>query len=153
MLVPARDEAVDVAERLASLVAQDYSNLNIIAIDDRSSDATGAIMDELAAREQERLSVLHVVELPAGWLGKTHAMAMGARQAIAMHRPDYLLFTDADVIFQPQAVRRALAQAVATRGRPLWLVPTLILRTAGEAAIGRVYSGDGSVGCEAVARR
>ncbi len=92
-------------------------------------------MDELAAREPQRLSVLHVAELPAGWLGKTHAMAMGARQAIAMHRPDYLLFTDADVIFEPQAVRRALAQAVATEADHFVLVPTLILRTAGEAAM------------------
>ena len=135
VLVPARDEADDIASCLMSLVAQDYSNLNIIAIDDRSSDGTGAIMDELAARGPQRLSVLHVAELPAGWLGKTHAMAMGAQQAIAMHRPDYLLFTDADVIFQPQAVRRALAQAVVTEADHFVLVPTPILRTVGEAAL------------------
>jgi glycosyltransferase involved in cell wall biosynthesis len=135
VLVPARDEAGDVAACLMSLVAQDYSNLNIIAIDDRSSDATGVIMDELAARESERLSVLHVAELPEGWLGKTHAMAMGARQAIAMHQPEYLLFTDADVIFQPQAIRRALAQAVGTRADHFVLVPSPILRTAGETAL------------------
>ena len=52
-----------------------------------------------------------------------------------MHRPEYLLFTDADVIFQPQAVRRALAQAVATQADHFVLLPTLILRTAGEAAL------------------
>jgi GT2 family glycosyltransferase len=135
VLVPARDEAEDIAACLMSLLAQDYGNLNIIAIDDRSSDATGRIMDELAAREPQRLSVLHVAELPEGWLGKTHAMAMGARHAIAMHRAEYLLFTDGDVVFQPQAVRRALAQAVATEADHFVLVPTLILRTAGEAAM------------------
>ncbi len=135
VLVPARDEADDIAECLMSLLAQDYSNLKVIAIDDRSSDATGAIMDELAARAPQRLSVLHVAELPAGWLGKTHAMAMGARQAIAVDQPEYLLFTDADVIFQPQAIRRALAQAVATQADHFVLLPTLILRTAGEAAL------------------
>src|SRR5580692_11566951 len=106
VVVPARDEADDIAACLMSLVAQDYSNLNIIAIDDRSSDGTGAIMDELAVQEPQRLSVLHVADLPAGWLGKTHALAMGAQHAIAMHQPDYLLFTDADVMFQPQAIRR-----------------------------------------------
>jgi glycosyltransferase involved in cell wall biosynthesis len=135
VLVPARDEAADVAACLTSLLSQDYGNLNIIAIDDRSSDATGSIMDELAARYPQRLSVLHVAELPAGWLGKTHAMAMGARQAIAMHGPEYLLFTDADVIFERQAVRRALAQAVATQADHFVLTPTLILRTAGKAAL------------------
>ena len=135
VLVPARDEAADVAACLTSLLAQDYGNLNIIAIDDRSSDATGAIMDELAAREPGRLSVLHIAELPAGWLGKTHAMAIGSRQAIAMHLPEYLLFTDADVIFEPQPVRRALAQAVATEADHFVVGPTPILRTAGEAAL------------------
>jgi GT2 family glycosyltransferase len=134
VVVPARDEADDIAACLMSLLAQDYSNLNIVAIDDRSSDGTGAIMDELAAREPQRLSVLHVTELPAGWLGKTHALAMGAQRAIAM-QPDYLLFTDADVMFQPQAIRRALAQAVATQADHFVLVPTPILRTVGEAAL------------------
>jgi GT2 family glycosyltransferase len=135
VLVPARDEAEDIAACLMSLLAQDYSNLNIIAIDDRSGDGTGAIMDELAAQEPLRLSVLHVAELPAGWLGKTHALAMGARRAIAMHQSEYLLFTDADVMFQPQAIRRALAQAVATQADHFVLVPTPILRTVGEAAL------------------
>ena len=124
VVVPARDEAGDIAACLTSLLAQDYRNLHIVAIDDRSSDGTGAIMDELAARESKRLSVLHVAELPAGWLGKTHALAMGAQRAIAMHQPDYLLFTDGDVMFQPQAVRRALAQAVATQADHFVLVPT-----------------------------
>jgi GT2 family glycosyltransferase len=134
VVVPARDEADDIAACLASLLAQDYQRLDIIAIDDRSSDGTGAIMDELAAREPRRLSVLHVAELPEGWLGKTHALAMGAQRAIAM-QPDYLLFTDADVMFQPQAIRRALAQAVATQADHFVLVPTPILRTVGEAAL------------------
>ena len=135
VVVPARDEAEDIAACLTSLLAQDYGNLYVIAIDDRSSDGTGAIMDQLAGREPGRLSVVHVAELPGGWLGKTHAMAMGARQAIALNRAEYLLFTDADVIFERQAVRRALAEAVATEADHFVLVPTLILRTAGEAAL------------------
>jgi GT2 family glycosyltransferase len=135
VVVPARDEAEDIAACLMSLLAQDYRNLHIVAIDDRSGDGTGAIMDELAAREPQRLSVLHVAKLPEGWLGKTHALAMGAQRAIAIYQPDYLLFTDADVMFQPQAVRRALAQAVTTEADHFVLVPTPILRTVGEAAL------------------
>ena len=65
---------------LTSLVTQDYANLKIIAIDDRSSDATGGIMDGLAKMFPDRLRVVHIAELPEGWLGKPHAMAVGARR-------------------------------------------------------------------------
>lgn len=70
VVVPARDEAEDIAACLTSLLSQDYGNLNVVAIDDRSSDGTGAIMDQLAAREPERLRVLHVAELPGGGWGR-----------------------------------------------------------------------------------
>jgi len=131
VVVPARNEAVDIAATLHSLLAQDYPNLQIIAVDDRSTDQTGAIMDEIAAQHPQNLRALHVPELPAGWVGKTHAMALGARHAPT----DYLLFTDADVLFRSDAIRRSLAYAVASGADHLVTMPTTIIKRWDEAAI------------------
>ena len=135
VIVPARNEEDAVRACLESLLGQDYANLRIIAVDDRSTDATGAIMDELAALNQERLRALHIRELPAGWLGKTHAMALAARHAIAINQPEYLLFTDADVLFQPDAIRRSLAQVVATEADHFVNFPTPIIKSVGEGML------------------
>ena len=131
VIVPARNEAADIAATLHSLLAQDYSNLQIIAVDDRSTDDTAAIVDNIAAQHRTTLRALHVTELPSRWLGKTHAMALAARQAPT----DYLLFTDADVLFRSDAIRLALANAVATGADHLVTVPTTIIRRWDEAAI------------------
>jgi len=131
VIVPARNEATDIASTLHSLLAQDYPNLQIVAINDRSTDATGSIIDDIANQHPEKLRALHVTELPPGWLGKTHAMALAARQAPT----GYLLFTDADVIFQPAAIRLSLAYAVATHADHLVTMPTTIIKRWDEAAI------------------
>ena len=78
----------------------------MIAVDDRSTDATGAILDAIAA-EEDRLRVVHVRELPGGWLGKTHALQSASEATSAT----WLLFSDADVILAPGALRRAVAWA------------------------------------------
>jgi len=135
VIVPARNEEEALAGALRSLIAQDYGNLRIIAVDDRSTDATGAIMDELAHQSPDRLRVLHIRELPADWLGKPHAMAMAARDALAIDHPDYLLFTDADVFFEPQAIRRSLVQAVATQADHFVTFPTPQIKSAGEGML------------------
>jgi glycosyltransferase involved in cell wall biosynthesis len=131
VIVPARNEAADIAATLNSLLTQDYPNLQIIATDDRSTDSTNVIIDSIANQHPSRLRALHVTELPAGWLGKTHAMALAARQAPT----DYLLFTDADVIFHPTAIRLTLANAVATNADHLVTFPTTIIKRWDEAAI------------------
>src|SRR5450631_1537895 len=92
-------------------------------------------MDAFAAAHPTRLEVLHVTELPPDWLGKTHAMAMAARQAIAAHGADFLLFTDGDIVFGADAIRRSLAQAVATKADYFVLLPTTIAKTRGEAML------------------
>ena len=97
VIVPARNEGENVGACLESLLAQDYPQLRILAVDDRSADQTAAIMERLASGNSDRLEVLSIADLPANWLGKTHAMALAANSAIAVHSPDYLLFTDADV--------------------------------------------------------
>jgi glycosyltransferase involved in cell wall biosynthesis len=131
VIVPARNEAADIAATLHSLLAQDYPNLQIIAVDDRSTDDTSTIIDAIASQHPDKLRALHITELPSGWLGKTHAMALAARQAPT----DYLLFTDADVLFRSDAIRRALAHAVATSADHLVTIPTTLIHRWDEAAI------------------
>jgi GT2 family glycosyltransferase len=135
VIVPARNESADITATLRSLLNQDYSNLQILAINDRSTDSTGAIMDALAAQHPDNLHILHVKELPTGWLGKTHAMALAARYAIVVHRSDYLLFTDADVIFHREAIRRSLSQAIATQADHFVTFPTPLIKTPGEGML------------------
>jgi len=135
VIVPARNEAKDIAGCLESLLSQDYENLRIIAVDDRSTDETGAIMERLARAHSDRLELIRVTDLPPGWLGKTHAMALAARAAIANQRPDYLLFTDGDIYFRPDAIRRALVEAVVTQTDHFVALPTTLSKTFGEGML------------------
>jgi glycosyltransferase involved in cell wall biosynthesis len=131
VIVPALNEQDKVSACLQSLLAQDYPNLQILAVDDRSTDRTGAIMDQLAAEHPSRLRVLHIRELPPEWLGKTHAMATAAAQSSA----DYLLFTDADILFRPEAIRRSLVYALESHADHLVTGPTTIIHRWDEAAM------------------
>jgi glycosyltransferase involved in cell wall biosynthesis len=131
VIVPACNEAKDIAACLQSLIAQDYPNLDVLAVNDRSTDQTGDLMDALAAQHPTRLRVLHITELPSGWLGKTHAMALAARHTTA----DYLLFTDADILFDPTVLRRSIAYLVESRGDHLVTFPTLLIKRWDEAVV------------------
>lgn len=108
VIVPCRNESAGVERAMSSLLAQNYPNLEIVAVNDRSEDRTGELLDALAAQDP-RLTVLHVTSLPPGWLGKNHAMQAGARRAAG----DWLLFTDGDVVFEPDALKRSVAFALA----------------------------------------
>ena len=106
--MPARNEEENVGAGLRSLLASKDVDLEVIAVDDRSEDRTGTIMEALQQEQRAsavRYAVEHVRELPAGWLGKPHAMARGAGLATG----EWLLFTDADVVFAEDALARALA--------------------------------------------
>ena len=104
IVVAARDEVRAVEAAVRSVLRQDYPDLEVVAVDDRSRDGTGEVLDRLAASEP-RLRVTHIAELPEGWLGKTFALAGGARAASG----ELLLFTDADVVLDATAVSRAVA--------------------------------------------
>jgi glycosyltransferase involved in cell wall biosynthesis len=130
IVVPARNEGEHIRATLQHLLALDYSNYEIIAVNDRSTDRTGQIMDEVVAANArpDRLKIIHVTELPAGWMGKTHAMWRAGQQATG----DWLLFTDADVLFKPDSVRRAVAYAEAERADHVVLFPRMIMKRPGE---------------------
>jgi glycosyltransferase involved in cell wall biosynthesis len=129
IIVPARNEEDDIRATLLQLLALEYSNYEIIAVNDRSTDGTGQIMDELVTSESvSRLRVIHISELPRGWLGKTHAMWSAGQVATG----DWLLFTDADVLFKPDSLRRAVAYAEAERADHVVLFPRMIMKRPGE---------------------
>src|SRR5260370_11937389 len=106
----------------------DYDNYEVIAVDDRSTDRSGETMDGVAVTSDGRLKVVHVRGLPPGWMGKAHAMWTAARQADS----DWLLFTDADVMFRPDCLRRAIAYAEAERADHVVLFPRTVMKRPGE---------------------
>jgi glycosyltransferase involved in cell wall biosynthesis len=130
IIVPACNEAETVAQGLRSLLALDYDNYEVIAVDDRSSDRTGEIMEQVAGSPEAHacLTVIHVTELPPSWLGKTHAMWTAGQQATG----EWLLFTDADVFFKPDVVRRALAYAESEQADHVVVFPRMIMKQPGE---------------------
>lgn len=105
IIIPALNEEKNIRQALLSVLALDYRPLEIIVVNDRSTDATGAILEEISALHP-LLKVLHVSELPRGWLGKNHALHQGAGRASG----EYLLFTDADVVMEPATLKRAMAR-------------------------------------------
>ena len=130
IIVPACNEEADIEQGLSGLLALDYDNYEVIAVNDRSTDHTGEIMDRVAASPAAhgRLRVVHVTELPPGWLGKTHAMWSAGQQAGG----DWLLFTDADVLFKPEVLRRALAYAESENADHVVVFPRIIMKRPGE---------------------
>jgi len=130
IIVPARNEDEHIEPALTTLLKLDYDNYEVIAVNDRSSDRTGEVMDRVASTPEAsgRVKVIHVAELPPGWLGKVHAMWSAAKQA----NGDWLLFTDADVLFRPDVLSRALAYAEAEGADHLVLFPRMIMRSPGE---------------------
>lgn len=110
IIVPACNEGETVERAMRSLLALDYPGLEIIAVNDRSTDDTGDILDCLAAGNP-RLRVLHLNYLPPRWLGKNHALHIASREA----RGEWLLFTDADIVYKPDTLRRAVAYACQTK--------------------------------------
>ena len=137
IIVPARNEEDTIEQALRTLLALDYDNYEVIAVNDRSNDRTGEIMERMARSHPTKtalggppieLRVIHHTELPAGWLGKTHAMWTAANQASG----DWLLFTDADVLFKPDSLRRALGYAEAEPADHVVLFPRMIMKRPGE---------------------
>lgn len=150
IVVPARNEEAEIEAALRSLLQLNYPQYQIVAVNDRSTDQTGAIMERLATEPAYagKLRVIHVNELPSGWLGKVHAMWLGSKGDVAQgnaakgnatqgnaaqqNPSDWLLFTDADCVFHPDTLRRAIHYATKTATDHLVLFPTAHMKTLGE---------------------
>lgn len=121
VIFAARNEEATLLHAVPTMLALDYPDFEVIAVNDRSEDRTGTLLEQLAAANP-RLKVVHVTELPEGWLGKNHALAEGSTNASG----DWILFTDADVHFQPGTLQRAIAYARAQTLDHLAAVPALV---------------------------
>jgi glycosyltransferase involved in cell wall biosynthesis len=130
IVVPARNEERDIEDTLGRLLRLEYDNFEVLAVDDRSTDRTGEIMEQVAASTAAHgcLKVIHISELPTGWLGKAHAMWTAAQQATG----DWILFTDADVLFKPEVLRRALTYAESESADHVVVFPRMIMKRPGE---------------------
>jgi len=141
VIVPACNEEVSIADTLRSLLASEGICLRIIAVNDRSTDRTGVIMEQVAGKQAaeqslnnslgHEIQIIHIKELASGWLGKPRALATAA----LLSQSDWLLFTDGDVRFAPEAVSLALRYAQAERVDHLVLMPDWTMESHGEAAM------------------
>lgn len=131
VVVPAKDEEATLEPAMQTLLAQDYPAMRILAVNDRSTDGTGRLLDDLAATAPDRLAVLHLTETAEGWMGKTFAMESATRQSESA----WILFTDADIWFSPSMLRRAVAYGEMSRADHLVVVPTPLARSWGESVI------------------
>jgi glycosyltransferase involved in cell wall biosynthesis len=104
------------------LLKLDYPDYEVIAVDDRSKDATPQILDEFARRNSQ-LHVVHVTSLPSGWIGKTHALDQGYQRATG----SYFVFTDADVHFAPDVLGRVMALMIEQRLDHLSLFTKMVM--------------------------
>ena len=121
ILVPACNEEENIEPALRSLLEQDYPKLEILALNDRSTDQTGEIIERLS-NEYESLRALHIKDLPDGWVGKTHALKKGYEASTG----DWILSTDADVCYKPKALRSIMAVALYKKLDHISCLPDMI---------------------------
>ncbi len=121
VIVPACNEREGISSAVDSMLRQDYPNLELILVNDRSTDDTGQIIVRLADAHPGRVRAVTVETLPARWLGKNHAAWLGSQHATG----DWFLFTDADILFEPTCFRRAVAYAEEVGADHLTLFPNV----------------------------
>ena len=123
VIIAARNEAETIENALKSVLAQNYPNLEIILVNDRSNDGTDKILQKLAEKDP-RVLIHHVEELPPGWLGKVNAMQQGFGRSTGV----WLLFTDADVHFQEESLERIIDVAERSSIDYLCVIPEVQAR-------------------------
>jgi len=116
IVIPARDEGRVIERTVRAFLAQDYTNFEVIVVNDRSTDSTGDILRSI---HDPRLTIVDSDETPAGWLGKPWALRQGSARA----RGELLLFVDADLIYAPEAVRAAVAEFESDNAALITLLP------------------------------
>ncbi|WP_170145279.1 glycosyltransferase [Ammoniphilus oxalaticus] len=126
VIIAAKDEAPSIAQTMKRLLAQQYGKMELIVVNDRSTDQTGLIAEQTAAQATSGMAIkiIHIDHLPNGWLGKNNALQTGYKQA----RGDYLLFTDADARFHPDTIRSAISYTLDHQLDHLTLAPFMKAR-------------------------
>ncbi len=130
VVLPARDEQRGVGAAVSSHLAQTYRRLEVLVVDDQSTDRTRAAATD-AAGGDERFRLIHGEPVPDGWVGKSWACWQGARGA----RGEWLLFSDADVVHAPEALSRCLALALRLDRGGLTLTPRVDVETVAERLV------------------
>ncbi len=121
VVIAAKDEADNIGPCVRSLLEQDYPSFEIIVCNDRSTDETAAIVERIAASD-ERVRLINIDHLPAGWYGKNHAMATG----VAAARGEWICMTDADCRqVSSRTLSAAMQHAADTQADLLSVLPTL----------------------------
>jgi hypothetical protein len=121
ILIPAKDEGERIRSCIGSALAQDYPNFNVIAIDDRSTDNTGAVMDDMAAKDANLKAFHNTVAPPPGWTGKNNALHQGVKHADG----DWLLFVDSDVVLERDALSASMGVVLRKKFDLISLLPRL----------------------------
>ncbi len=135
VILPACNEAESLEASISSLLAEDYPDLEIVLVDDRSTDETPQIVDRLAARDP-RVRAIHVTELPEGWLGKLNALEKG----LAHSSGELVLFADADVVFSRGVLRKTVSLMQERGIDHLPAAPHLASRTVLQAAATHAFA-------------
>jgi hypothetical protein len=125
IVIAARDEERHIEAAVRAFMALDYPDYELIVVNDRSVDRTAEILAALA-REDARLQLVTVTELPSGWLGKNHALQLGAGRA----RKELLLFADGDVVLEGRSLLKAVALFQREKADDLTIAPELLLPSA-----------------------
>jgi hypothetical protein len=131
LCIPARNEGQEIGRALDFWLAQEHPNLRIVVVDDGSTDATPAQLATRVTGHQDRLRVLRNDQLPAGWLGKNHALHLAAATPEARDA-EWLLFADADVQATPDLLRRVFALLESAPADILALLPAVDVVSPGE---------------------
>lgn len=121
VIITAKDEEAKIETSVNRLTESTYQNLEIIVVNDRSVDKTGEILERLSQKFPQ-LKVIHLTDLPKGWLGKCHACWKGASEATG----EWLLFMDGDVHLAPDAIERAISYAESKQLDHLTSIPELL---------------------------
>jgi glycosyltransferase involved in cell wall biosynthesis len=130
VIIAAKEEESTILETVRYLLSQNYPRLEIIAVNDRSKDTTGVRLEELRKWSQGKedihthLQIIHITHLPEGWLGKNHALYQGYQQA----KGQYLLFTDADILFAPGTISDSVTYMKENAVQHLTLTPNMLAR-------------------------
>lgn len=125
IIIAVRNEEEELEKALNSVCHLDYTNYRIVLVNDRSTDRTPQILENFA-QQFSHVTVIHIDKLPEGWLGKSHALYRGYLSC----REEWLLFTDADVIFRPDTLKKAISYSIKKQLDHLVLLPHIHSRSA-----------------------